>query len=375
MPHRHGELMPPQLAIFLPSLDGGGAERVMLALAERFVARGIRCDLVIAISKGALLDQIPEGVRLIKLGKRKTVHAVFALARYLRCERPQVMLSSIFAANIAALAASMLAAQPCRVVLREAAKTEFDIGNGTAIRAWLNHLAASRLYPRADATIAVAESVGRGLIRARLVNQTQLHVIRNPISTPSTSQEAFADRRAALLVLTCGRLESQKDHATLLRAFAQIHSRTNATLAILGEGSLLQVLQSQAHELGISNAVTFAGFVHNTRDWMRRADLFVLSSRFEGMSNVLIEALACGLPIVATDCPGGTREVLADGRFGTLVPVGDDLAMAVAIENILARKVTFPDATEHLKQFDIERITDLYLDVLFPASSHASNHP
>jgi len=366
--HRH-------LAIFLPSLDGGGAEKVMLALAARFVARGVQCDLVIAMSKGALLDEVPAGVRLVSLEKHKTARAVFKLARYLRRERPQVMLTSIFAANIAALTAAMLTRHPCRVVVREAARTEFDISNGTAIRAWLNQMAARFLYRRANAVIAVAESVGHGLTEARLVKNAQLHVIRNPVTKSAASCVIPASDNVASVILTCGRLEQQKDHATLLRALSKVRVRTDAALVVLGEGSLLQPLQSLALELGISDVVTFAGFVNNPREWMHKASMFVLSSRFEGMSNVLIEALTCGLPIVATDCPGGTREVLADGRFGTLVPVGDDLAMAVAIENILARKVTFPDATEHLKQFDIERITDLYLDVLFPASSHASNHP
>lgn len=134
-------------------------------------------------------------------------------------------------------------------------------------------------------------------------------------------------------------------------------------------------LETLAESLGISDDVVFSGFVDDPMILMRDATIFAHSACYEGFGVVFLEALACGLPIVATDCPGGTREVLADGRFGTLVPVGDDQAMAVAIENILAHKVTFPDATEHLKQFDIERITDLYLDVLFPAPSRASNHP
>ena len=360
------------LCIFLPSLDGGGAEKVMLALIERFVARGVQCDLVIAIDQGQLLNQVPKEVRLVKLGKRKTIHAALALARYLRRERPQVLLSTIFSANLTALLASTLTTRPFRIVLREANQTEFDIQGGTGPLAWVNKHAATCLYRRADAVIAVAESVGQGLIKARLTKECHLHVIQNPVITNSVLQGSPVASSTIPTILACGRLAPQKDHATLLRAFVKVRSQVDATLVILGEGSLLSELQALACRLGISDTVMFAGFVRNPQDWIRKASLFVHPSRFEGMSNVLIEALACGCPIIATDCPGGTREVLADGRYGTLVPVGDEVALADAILGVLRGDTKFPDASEHLRQFDVERVTDAYLSVLFPPSREAA---
>lgn len=359
------------LCIFLPSLDGGGAEKVMLALAGRFVARGIRCDLVIAMNKGRLLDQVPPGVRLVPLGKSKTIKATFALASYLRRERPQALLSTIFPANSTALLARLLASRACRIVLREANQTEFDVASDNTARAHLNRLVLTWLYRRADAVVAVAENVGHGLIEARLVDKSRLHVIRNPAPAPRPPQAPDAASGARPLIVACGRLEPQKDHATLLRAFAKVRARVAAALLILGEGSLLPELQNQARELGIDESVTFAGYTHDPQDQMRKANLFVHPSRFEGMSNVLIEALACGCPIVATDCPGGTREVLADGKYGSLVPVGDETALADAMLRVLLGEVTFPDASEYLRQFNIEHVADAYLSVLFPPCGEA----
>lgn len=362
------------LAIFLPSLDGGGAEKVMLALAERFVSRGVQCDLVIAISKGALLNQVPKGVRLIKLGKLKTIRAVFALTNYLNREHPNTLLATVFSANICALLAATLSPARTRIVTCEASLPDIDARSSQPWRTIVNRIAARTLYRTADSIIAISSAVRFSLLKSKLARSSHIHTIYNPILIPS-KQIAKKNPSSTPLIISCGRLELQKDYPTLLRAFARIRAKQQAKLVILGEGSLRHTLEMLTETLGISDDVVFSGFVNDPIIHMRDATVFTHSACYEGFGVVFLEALTCGLPIVATDCPGGTREVLADGRFGTLVPVGDDLAMAVAIENILARKVTFPDATEHLKQFDIERITDLYLDVLFPASSHASNHP
>lgn len=339
---------------------------MMLALAERFVARGVQCDLVIAINKGQLLDQIPEGVRMIKLGKKKTLASTFALANYLRRERPQVLLSTIFSANITAMLAAMMAPRTIRVALREADQTHIVIGGGKRIKTWANYIFGYFLYHRAYAVIAVSDSVKSSLIRTRLARQSAIHVIRNPASPATVVNESRVHASSLPLVLACGRLEAQKDYTTLLRAFTKVRKHCDARLAILGEGSLLETLQRQARDFGIDERVSFVGFSSDPQQWMYRSTVFVHSSRHEGMSNVLMEALTCGCAIVATDCPGGTREILADGKYGTLVPVGDDNAMATAIIDVLQGKMRFPNASEHLRKFDIEVVTDTYLKLLFP---------
>lgn len=354
------------LAIFLPSLGAGGAEKVILSLAERFVARGIRCDLVIAIDSGRWLDRVPAGVCLVRLHKQKALSAVFALARYLRRERPDALLSTIFSANIAALIAAALS-RVGRIVIREANHVEIDVRAETKAQTWMNRIAAGWLYPRADVVIAVAESVREGLLRIHLVPESRIRVIRNPVSLVSLSKGTQPHVRDGSTVLACGRLEPQKDHATLLRAFAALRSRLGAKLVVLGEGSLLQTLQTQAINLGIHNDVAFVGFDPDPEQWMRSASVFAHTALYEGFSNVLLEALAAGCPVVAVDdSTGGVREVLADGKYGTLVPVGDDRAVASAIEQVLTKKVQFPDVREYLHQFDVDRVADAYLSALFP---------
>lgn len=283
------------LAIFLPSLTGGGAERVMLTLAERFVARGIRCDLIIAMRKGELLDQVPPGVRLISLGKRKTSYSVFALVRYLYRERPQTLLSTIFVANITALIATTLFAKASRIILREANQTECDILARSAVQTILNKLAFKLFYSRADAVIAVSESVKKGLLDARIFDVDSVHVIHNPVRQAIRIPKDIIGWRDEMLVLACGRLELQKDHATLLRAFSMVRVQNpGVRLVILGEGSLLRTLQEQARSLGIAASVVFVGFDSNPLQWMQRAAVVVLSSRYEGMSNVRINRDSCG---------------------------------------------------------------------------------
>lgn len=360
-----------RLAIFLPSLDGGGAEKVVLALARQFVAHGVQCDLVIAMSKGRLLGSVPEGIRLVMLQKNKTPHAAFALARYLRKERPQTLLSTIFTANLTALMAGLLAPRSIRVVVREANQTEHDLDTDSRLKSRLNQVLVPMLYRRADAVIAVATSLRDGLLRACIAPDTKISVIRNPVlsSTMVGAMPACRDRQ---LILACGRLEPQKDHATLLRAFSRVVKQRHSRLVIVGEGSQLSQLRAQAAELGLGDAVTFAGFDPDPQLRMQQAAVLVHPSRFEGMSNVLIEAMANHCPIVATDCPGGSREVLVDGKYGTLVPVGDDKAIAEAILAILDGSVTFPDSSDHLRQFDLDRVTDAYLAVLFPHSQSAA---
>lgn len=353
------------LAIFLPSLDGGGAEKVMLLLSDRFVARGIRCDVVVVRNEGALRDRVPVGVNLIALEKSKPIYAVPALVSYLRQARPGALLSTVFSANIAALLAGKLACTQ-RIVIREANHVSIDVKASSPLSTWLNKFATRLLYRRADAAIAVAQSVKKSLCEGNYIAQDRIHFIANPADLPTNAASPKSKHKANKTIVACGRLEHQKDYPTMLRAFAQLLLHSEAHLHIFGEGSLRTELEGLAKQLGVQNNVTFAGFSLDVRSYMREADALVHTARFEGMSNVILEALAAGCPIVATDCPGGVAEALDNGRYGTLVPVGDATAIAQALEQVLNGTVTFPDKKEYLKRFDPERVADEYLSILFP---------
>lgn len=320
------------------------------------------------MNKGELLNCVPPGVRLINLGKRRPRDAVFALTRYLNRERPDALLSSVLRANIAALVAGKIFSRKTRVVVREANRTEFIIKSQGQIRAWTDAFYTSYLYPKADAIIAVSKSVRDSLVHRHLSKPSHIHIIHNPITIQTQSIVKRINTESTPTLLACGRLAPEKDHVTLLRAFALLRNKMHAKLIVLGEGPLRSELQLQAEKLGIQNDVTFAGFVQKPLAYLYSCSIFVHTSRFEGLPNVLLQAMVAGCPIVATDCPGGVREVLDDGKYGTLVPVGSHVAVAEAIEHILTGQTRFPNAADYLRQFDIEKIVDKYLSVLFPAT-------
>lgn len=354
------------LSFYIPALSAGGAERVALTLAEHFTGMGIRCDLVTAAQDGAWASHVPSGVRHIALGHKKPLHAVPRLIGYLRRERPAVLLSSVFPANIAALLACTFVRTPC--VIREANRSADDTRARAGLQTWLNRTALRVLYPRADAIIALSAGLAAHLREIAPIMPAKITVIPNP--APAPVMGASAPRVGSVpLVLACGRLEQQKDFSTLLEAFSRIRALRAARLAILGTGSLEGQLRDQARALGIDASVDFAGHVEDVHAWMRRASVFALSSRWEGFPNVLLEALSQRCPVVATDCSDAVSEVLADGKLGAIVPIGDADALATALLAVIDGQRRYDDPSAHLAHYAIDKIARRYLDVLAVAAS------
>jgi glycosyltransferase involved in cell wall biosynthesis len=345
------------LALFIPSFRGGGAERVMLTLAGGFAARGFAVDLLVAQDEGSYRTQVPQAVRVVDLAASRVLKAVPGLVRYLREARPRALLSALPHANVAAVWARAWARTPTRLVLSEHTTASQSSANSAQRRARLLPLFMRRAYPRADAVVAVSDAAADDLAKLIRMDRSRLCRIYNPVVTPELLELAseplghpwFADG-APPVVLAAGRLTEGKDFATLLRAFAGLRRVRPARLLILGEGRERANLESLAAQLDIRADFELPGFVANPFRFMRRAAVFALSSRWEGFGNVLVEAMACGAPVVATDCPGGPREILESGRHGKLVPVGDagSLARALAEQldspmraSIVARAGTF----------------------------------
>ena len=327
-----------RVALFLPSLEGGGAERVMLTLARGFARRGLSVDVVVVQATGAYLDQVPGTVRLVDLGASRAARSLLALIRYLIRERPQALLSSSAHANVVALLAKRIAMVSTRAVVRQAEQVTLN-GSSRTVSFLKRHL-----YRRADAVIASSQRMAHDLVRVTGVPPERIRVVPSPIVTAelfTLAHEPLSDpwflRGAAPVVLSVGRLHQDKDFATLIRAFAAVRRHTPARLLILGEGPARPALEALVRELGLDGDVALPGFVRNPFAYMRRAELYVLSSRTEGLPGALIQALACGAPVIATDCRCGPREVLHDGRFGRLVPVGDVAGLAQAIRLALSR--------------------------------------
>lgn len=363
---------PRKLAIFLASLRGGGAERSMLNLSKDLTSRGYRVDLVLASKTGPYLDRVPDAVRIVDLGAKRVVNSLFPLVHYLRNERPETLLSAMNHVNIVALWARWLAGVDTRVVISER----------NLMTLWSKHskkrvdrMVIPRLikcyYPWADGIVAVSDGVGDDLARWTRIPREQIHTIYNPVARP----ELFAQTAVAVdhpwfqpgqppVILAAGRLHKQKDFPMLIRAVSQVRKTRPVRLMILGEGPERSALTRLIDELDMRDDVLLHGFVANPYAYMARAATFVLSSRWEGLPGVLIEAMCCGAPVIATDCESGPREILQNGEVGQLVPVGDEQAMANAIHRVLGQSKVEPPP-ESLHRFEPETVINQYENVLF----------
>jgi len=332
-----------RIAVLISFSGEGGVERMVLNLVEGFAARGHRVDLLAIRADSAHLGALPDGVTLVDLGVRHSGLAVVPLARYLRRVRPDAMLAAKDRAIRAAVLARRLAGVNTRIVGRLGTNLSAALEGRAGLSRWLRVAPMRWIYPAVEQVVCVSEGVLEDTARLAGLTPGQLSVIRNPVVTPRLAtlaaegvDHAWAHDASVPLILGAGRLTEQKDFDTLIRAFAQLRARTAARLVILGDGRLRPKLQARIDALGVGADVAMPGFTPNPYAWMARATLFVLSSAWEGSPNVLTEALALGTPSVATDCPSGPREVLAGGRFGPLVPVGDAEAMAAAMRDTLA---------------------------------------
>jgi glycosyltransferase involved in cell wall biosynthesis len=169
---------------------------------------------------------------------------------------------------------------------------------------------------------------------------------------------------AAPVILAVGRLIPQKDFQTLIRAFAILQRKSKARLVILGEGRQRLELESLTQELGIAPHVEMPGFVSNPYQYMAGASVFALTSRYEGLPGVLIQALACGCPVISTDCPGGSAEILDHGKYGRLVPINNDTVLADAMDSVLNEQPDKNILRKRASLFSVERATQQYLDYL-----------
>lgn len=333
-----------RIAFFLPSLRGGGAERTMINLAKGFAERGYAVDLVLVKAEGPYLSEVPSDIRVVDFCASRALFALPGLVRYLRRERPRVLLSTLSHANLIALWARWLACVETKVVVREASSVSINALNTVNRRGKLIPFLLRLFYPWADTVVALSQGVADDLIHTASLSKDKVRVIYNPVVTP----ELFAKAEEPVdhpwfvigerpVLINVGRLTLVKDHPTLIRAFAQVRQQIPARLMILGEGEERPKLEALIRELGLETDVALPGFVENPIKYMKRSSVFVLSSRWEGFGNVLVEAMAVGTPVVSTNCPNGPAEITKDGEFGSLVPIGDADAMAISVCKVLGK--------------------------------------
>lgn len=344
-----------RVAFFIPAIERGGVERTLVNVLRGLANEAFSVDLLYIHAREEFLREVPDGVSLVRLGDFDgrqrllrllpariaiSLYALPRLLRYLRDVRPHVMLS--FQSSVVAVWARQAAFVPTRVIVRESNTASSAALDGDAWLPRLVPLLKRISYPRADAILANSEGARADLARVLRVPPERIEMVHNPTFDPAIEERAreplehpwFAQGEPPV-ILGVGRLAYQKDFGTLLRAFANLRERMPARLVIVGEGHERGSLEELARDLEVAQDVDLPGFDANPYRYMARAAVFALSSRYEGLPNVLIEALTCGTPVVATDCPSGPREILLNGLGGPLVPVGDVEAMSRALFQVL----------------------------------------
>ncbi len=376
------------LGIFLYGLTWGGATRRLLSLARAFQERGHKISLIVVEKGGDLDASETAGLRVVELPKgplfrfflasaskkRKMGWSKLTLARFLRGSDLDVLLSGANHAHITAILAMLLSGRRIPLVLRLSNHIGASLLRTAKPSKRLRFLLVRWLYPRSDMIIAVCRDIARDLVSRIPVPWSRVRVIYNPVYSPALLRKAEekphhpwleGERgRAVPVLLAAGRLSPQKAFPILVRAFGIAHSRKAMRLIILGEGKDRPRVEGLISRLGLGDSIDMPGFVQNPVAFMARADLFCHASAFEGMPGAVIEALAAGCPVVCTDAPGGARELLENGRYGILVPPGDEKALADGIMKGLDRSWDSAELRNRAAFFSIDGAADEYLEVL-----------
>lgn len=357
------------VAFFLPDLRMGGAERVMTQLANGFASRGCAVDVVLLRASGAFLSMLSPQVHLVDLRARSAYSGFLPLVGYLKNRKPGVLISALDLTNLIALLARRFSGVAMTGVVR--LDTMVSMHWRSSWKKALEQRLMRAIYPWADAVAAVSQAVAQDAMDFAQLPGSKVRTIYNPIIPPDLAELAAAQPEVSgfepgpvPIILATGRLTASKGFATLLQAFALLRRQRQARLVILGEGPQRAELEDLCRQLGLDEAhVSLPGAVKNPLACMARAQLFVLSSIYEGLPTVLVEALACACPVVSTDCPAGPREILDHGRFGYLTPVNDAPALAQAMVSALDAPRPLPDAA-WLNPYRLEYAVQAYLDLL-----------
>ncbi|WP_052732095.1 glycosyltransferase [Devosia geojensis] len=340
----------PDVCFLVRAMAGGGAQRDAVLLANGLAAMGIITAIATLGANGPLAELVDRRVRFIDLGegrRRRMALAAGPIARFLRTGRPRVLVASEASGNGLAVLVSRLlpAAERPRLVLREVASPLAARRHDPHWQNRLGYRLAPLLYAKADLLVTLSQGARDELVTHFGLSPAQVvNLGTNAVLTDMGARAPDGTREAGLIV-NVARLSREKDHETLLLAFASLIRTHPARLVIVGDGPERARIEQTIAMLGLAGHVTLAGFLADPTPLLARAALFASASRHEGLGNALIEAMALGVPVVATNAPHGPREVLAGGRLGALVPVGD----AEALADAMAGALDAPPAPEALR--------------------------
>ena len=362
----------PHVGIFVSTLNIGGAEKVAITLANEFTEQGICVDLIVMSSTGALRTQISPKVRVIDLGTNRGRRSLHALVTYIKEQQPEVVISLMTVPNLLLGLSKLFVRSSTPFIVGSEHSSYSDIyeRENRKFFVFLAYSVAARIgYRMLDMNIAVSEGVKQRMIQRRLVNPRKVSVISNPIEIKNIEKPTGTTpgHGSSIQLLAVGRLNALKDYDTMLRAVDIIRNKYKVELNILGDGEERERLTALIEELGLQKNVKLIGNVLDTSKWYRQADLLVLSSVSEGFANVIVEALAHGVPVVSTDCLSGPREILNKSSYGSLVPVGDFTLLAEEIISVHSKSFDRTTLRLRAEDFDSRSISAEYIKVLLPS--------
>ncbi len=367
-----------RISFFLPPLIGAGGERVVLNLAKIFVDWDIQVDLIVPETGGrhqSFMKTVPDKVRVINLntpmGRTVYLRKLYKLKSYLEQEKPKIMLANVDYVGIAN-AAKSLSRCSAKIIQVVHSNLSNEFGKISGPGKHIKPIFVRQFYPGSDGIIAVSKGVAEDVAAMTKVSPKHVKVIYNPVVTDDLAVKAqepvdhpWFQSPEIPVILGAGRLMYQKDFPTLIRAFSKVNQQRPCRLLIIGgEDYDRPDLENLIQELKLEKDVSLPGFAENPYAYMAKAKVFVLSSRYEGFGNVLVEAMATGTPVVSTDCPDGPAEILENGRYGQLVPVADPDALAKAIINTLDNPVDCKTLQARAQEFSAKKIASEYLDFI-----------
>lgn len=354
-----------RIVIFLHAFAAGGAEAVLLKVANDLHRKGIDVMVVAASATGPNRRNLDDAIEVIDLGARRMALALPGLVRTLKRLKPTACLSALTHSNLALIIASKLAKSSARIVVSERLSLNVGADAAPRLKSRVKRNLIARLYPKADRVIVVSKAIETEMEQMFPSVAGKVVALANPVDVErlralASDETAYsAGAKDEPVVAFVGRLSRQKNLPLLLQAFWDLRNRRPAKLVLAGDGPLKQELTDLVRELGLAESVDFAGYLDNPYRLVSEADVLALSSDFEGLPNVLIEALALGTEIVSTDCPTGPAEILADGKYGHLVPCGDRAAFAEALERAISAPLMI-DREKALAPYEKENALTAY---------------
>lgn len=356
-----------KITILLPDMREGGAEKMRLILAKEWSSQ-YDVEFLLLLKEGGLLNLIPKNIRVTALNITRYRNLLPRLVHYIRQQKPDVILAAMWPLTVIAPLATRLSLQKTTCVISEHGIISAQYEAKGQLHEVGLRASMALSYRLSDEVIAVSKGVAKDIAKLSSLPLASINIIYNPASKADTDNIHYKkpfNTDGGLSVIAVGRFKKVKNHALLIKAFALVRQKIKATLYLVGDGDLREEYEALIESLQLQQDVVLTGFVSEPASYYTHADLFVLSSEYEGFGNVIVEAMSAGVPIVSTDCESGPREILQDGKYGTLVPVGDVDALANAMLESLEKDHDHGILKRRAADFSVDKIAAQYLQVMF----------